>query len=319
VKGSSGRSHGAHGHSPDDRRRDVLRAVGSKSREHAIMADSMSDYSLLNDIIFKIVFGTDANRPLLRALLNALLGLQGPDRITDLTILNPSIDKEYLAQKDAILDVKAQDTRGRRYNIEVQLASRPAYVARAIFYLARLYTDQLEKGDPYSRLARTIGISLLDFVLIPELPDLHNRYRFYDEAHQRELTDILEIHFIELARFRGDKPRGLSTPFEKWLHALKFGEVFYGAQGTLIPEELREEEGIEMALEAMRKASASGEVREMIEFRRKAEHDEATRLEQARNEGRCETLRQTAQKMRDAGVDEETIWKVTGLRAGDGD
>ena len=32
-------------------------------------------YSLLDDIIFKIVFGSEANRPLLRALLNALLEL----------------------------------------------------------------------------------------------------------------------------------------------------------------------------------------------------------------------------------------------------
>jgi len=69
----------------------------------------VTSYSLLNDIIFKIVFGTDANRPLLRALLNALLGLTGSKRITDLTILNPLIDKEFFIDKDAILDVRARD------------------------------------------------------------------------------------------------------------------------------------------------------------------------------------------------------------------
>jgi len=37
-----------------------------------------------------------------------------------------------------------------------------------------------------------------------------------------------------------------------------------------------------MALDEMRRASASQDVREMIEFRRKAEHDEASRLERAR-------------------------------------
>lgn len=83
-------------------------------------------YPLLNDIIFKIVFGTEASRPVLRALLNALLGLTGDERISELTILNPWIDKEYLVDKDAILDVKAKDAAGRLYNIEVQLASRRA-------------------------------------------------------------------------------------------------------------------------------------------------------------------------------------------------
>ena len=42
---------------------------------------AMSGYSLLNDIIFKIVFGSDSSVPVLRAPLNALLGLQGSARI----------------------------------------------------------------------------------------------------------------------------------------------------------------------------------------------------------------------------------------------
>ncbi|MDP2663797.1 MAG: Rpn family recombination-promoting nuclease/putative transposase [Dehalococcoidia bacterium] len=308
----------------------------------------MASYSLINDIIFKIVFGTETNRPLLRALLNALLGLAGEDRITELTILNPLIDKEYMLAKDAVLDVKARDGRGHQYNIEVQLTCERSYVARAIYYLSRLYTSQLDKGEPYSKLSRTIGISLVDFELIPGLEDLHSRYRFYDEVHGRELTDILELHFIELAKFRGDKPRGLRSPFEKWLHVLKFGDVLYGDRESAIPEELREEEGIEMALEAMRNASASEQVREMIEFRRKAEHDEATRLESARlkgleegqelgrkagqeegrEEGReegqelgrkagQERLKAVARNLRESGMDIETVRRMTGLDAGD--
>ena len=40
-----------------------------------------------------------------------------------------------------------------------------------------------------------------------------------------------------------------------------------------------------MALDAMRRACASDEVREMIELRKKAMRDEATRMERARDEG----------------------------------
>ena len=276
----------------------------------------MATYSLLNDIIFKIVFGSEANRPLLRALLNALLELSGPDRIVDVTIINPGIDKEYLVEKGAVLDVRAKDDRGRQYNVEVQLTPQPEYVARALLYLARLYVGQLEKGDPYSKLRRTIGISLTDFVLFPDEPDLHSRYRFHDATHGLELSDILEIHFIELPKFLGDEPKCLGTPFEIWLHVLKYGP-FYEDDSVSVPAELQQEEGIEMALDAMRRASASQEVREMIEFRRKAEHDEASRLEHARNEGLEEgarrTLIATARRMREDGFDDETIHRVTGL------
>jgi len=205
-------------------------------------------------------------------------------------------------------------------------------VARALLYLARLYVGQLEKGDPYSKLRRTIGISLTDFVLFPDEPDLHSRYRFHDATHGLELSDILEIHFIELPKFLGDAPKCLGTPFEIWLHVLKYGP-FYEDDSVSVPAELQQEEGIEMALDAMRRASASQEVREMIEFRRKAEHDEASRLEHARNEGlekgreeglekglekgreegARRTLIATARRMREDGLDDETIHRVTGL------
>lgn len=220
--------------------------------------------------------------------------------------------------------MKARDGQGRLYNIEVQVAGHRAYKERALYYLARLFTGQLEPGEGYTRLKRTIGISLCDFHLFPELEDLHSTFRLYDPQHDRQLTDILELHFIELTKFQRDKPRDLRTPFEKWLHALKFGELYQEGMEP-IPEVLAEEEGLEMALEAMRKACASDRVRELIEMRRKAAHDEATRLEDALEQGlergREEGLErgrvETARRLRDAGVPLDTILAATGLRPED--
>jgi hypothetical protein len=45
--------------------------------------------TLLNDILFKVVFGSQRHSEALRGLLNAILGLQGDSRITEITILNP--------------------------------------------------------------------------------------------------------------------------------------------------------------------------------------------------------------------------------------
>ena len=50
----------------------------------------MQDASLLNDILFKIVFGTKNSEPVLIALLNALLGYTGEQKIASLTIANPT-------------------------------------------------------------------------------------------------------------------------------------------------------------------------------------------------------------------------------------
>ncbi|MBT9584323.1 PD-(D/E)XK nuclease family transposase [bacterium] len=55
--------------------------------------------TLLNDILFKIVFGTQQNEAILRALVNALLGYSGLDRITRVDILNPFNEKDYYDQR----------------------------------------------------------------------------------------------------------------------------------------------------------------------------------------------------------------------------
>ena len=50
--------------------------------------------SLINDILFKIVFGTSSSEPVLVVLLNALLGYTGEQKIVSLMISNPAMNKE---------------------------------------------------------------------------------------------------------------------------------------------------------------------------------------------------------------------------------
>ena len=83
----------------------------------------------------------------------------------------------------------------------------------------------------------------------------------------------------------------------------------------------------------MRKAQASDEVRELIELRLKAQHDEATRLyyasqealqegsqegrQEGLQEGRREVQLQTARQMLEAGLDRASITRFTGMVPGD--
>lgn len=124
---------------------------------------------LLNDILFKIVFGSRDSEPVLRALLNALLSRTGSETIVSVEILNPGFDKDYVIEKGPVLDVKARDQAGRQYNIEVQLNPGIGdYAARSIFYTTKFFCDQLQRGQPYETLKKTVSISLLDFNLFPE-------------------------------------------------------------------------------------------------------------------------------------------------------
>ena len=73
-------------------------------------------------------------------------------------------------------------------------------------------------------------------------PDIYNKYLIKHDKNNKVLTDLLEYHFVELSKFNEDKPAGLRSKFEKWLHILKFGD-YYRSEDDL-PKELRNEEGI---------------------------------------------------------------------------
>ena len=275
---------------------------------------------LLNDIIFKIVFGSQQNERCLLSLINALLGLSGPEEILELTIRNPTLDKVYAIQRNAILDIRALDGLGQHYNVEIQVRPETDYIHRSLFYLSRMYGQQLESGDDYAALRRCVGISILDFHLFDHTPDLHSTFHFYDVVHQHRLTNFLEIHYIELSKFQQKLPNELKSQFEKWLYLLKFGERFR-LDDEPIPKELQEEEGIVMAIDSMRKAYATDEVKEMLEMRLKAQWDYNSRLAsdlaEARAEGeakgKAEERLELAKKLKARGIDAASILELTGV------
>ena len=117
------------------------------------------------DYAFKKLFGSESNKPLLIALLNAVLRAYLAEPIVDVDILNPFNDKDILGDKLSILDIKARDRNGRLYNIEMEMAAAKAYPKRILYYWSKLYESQLHEGDHYRRLKPTISISFVNRVL----------------------------------------------------------------------------------------------------------------------------------------------------------
>ena len=73
------------------------------------------------DCVFKALLGSEQNRNLLIHFLNAILTSDLSAPITEAEILNPYNDKEFLDDKLSVVDVKAKDSEGRLYQIEIQL------------------------------------------------------------------------------------------------------------------------------------------------------------------------------------------------------
>ncbi|MBF0548506.1 MAG: Rpn family recombination-promoting nuclease/putative transposase [Candidatus Riflebacteria bacterium] len=135
-----------------------------------------------------------------------------------------------------------------------------------------------------------------------------------------QLSDLLEMRFYELTKFGNPRPDELKSPFEKWLYILKFGEI-YGTSEVSLPGNLKEEEGIDMAVEELRKVNSVDEIRQLMEARSRARHDEAQRWEDAKDEGReegreegkKEALKLTAKNLLSMKLSHESISLATGL------
>ena len=95
-----------------------------------------------------------------------------------------------------ILDVRAHDEAGRRYNIEVQLRAEGDYFKRSLYYLAKLFSEQLGRGESYATLPKTVGISLLDFRLF-DREALHSCFQMHEREAKFRLTDVFELRGLQ--------------------------------------------------------------------------------------------------------------------------
>ncbi|HEX5270564.1 MAG TPA: Rpn family recombination-promoting nuclease/putative transposase, partial [Gemmataceae bacterium] len=143
------------------------------------------------DYIFKRLFGREQNRALLIHLLNsALKPARGRD-VSDVLLLNPFNEKETFDDKLSVVDIKARDTSGRQFNIEMQMFAVRFFPKRVLYYWSRLHQEQLREGEDYASLRPTVSISFVNGTLFPGLADYHLVFRLLDGEHGVTFTDDL--------------------------------------------------------------------------------------------------------------------------------
>ena len=172
------------------------------------------------DCVFKALLGAEDNRALLIHFLNALLGAELPAPVSAVEILNPYNEREFLADKLSIVDVKARDPQGRLYQVEIQILAHTDFPARMLYTWADLYSQQLQSGQDYGALRPTYAIWLLGDDLLRDDPAYAHRYRLRDERC-RPLIAHGGINLFELGKFAA---REVETEEQRWLRFFKEGE-----------------------------------------------------------------------------------------------
>lgn len=80
--------------------------------------------------------------------MNAVLELEEPAQIQNLSILNPYSERDFKNDKLSIVDVKVQDLEGRTIQVEVQVVSYSALKERILFNWSQIYSKDIKGGAP---------------------------------------------------------------------------------------------------------------------------------------------------------------------------
>ena len=236
------------------------------------------------DFVFKKIFGSEEHPEILISFLNAVLKPQKP--IVSVEIKNSDLEKEYIEDKFSRLDVKALTSNKEIINIEIQLKNEYNMIQRSLYYWSKLYEEQLSEGDRYDKLSRTVCINILDFKYLKN-DRFHNGYRLKEIETNEELTDLQEIHFIEIPKLkRFESTEEIVDLLEGWVEFLRDPESEVIRKLEMSNKEIRE------AKDELYRLSRNSKERELYYLREKSLRDEISALANAKEKGLKEGLKQ---------------------------
>lgn len=159
--------------------------------------------NVLNDYFVRYLFSDKGSEVILLDFINSIMLDSEMKTFRAVEILNPFNYKENYEDKETIVDVKCITQNGAVVIIEIQLQGNSRFPERILYYWASNYSKLLKQGEKYDALTPVISINMLNFNL-DDNENIHSCYMIYDTVNKRLLTDHLQIHIIELKKFRCD-------------------------------------------------------------------------------------------------------------------
>lgn len=268
-----------------------------------------------NDVVFQLLFGKNQNKEILISFLNAVLSSSIHEKITDVEVKEKKIDiNMVIDEKISILDVYVVTNNNTHINVEMQIVNEYNMIKRTLFYWSKMYLSQLVKGQDYELLNKTVTVNLLDFNYI-DSDKYHNIYYLMEDKTKEKLTDIMEVNFIELRKFRKSSV-GNNEKLERWLSFIN------DPNDREVNEMAKVDKDIMKAQEILSLISSDEEAKQLAEMRQKAIMDKVSfenavkrkyrkeGKEEGREEGREEAKIELAKNLLDVLSDEVIAEKV---------
>lgn len=156
---------------------------------------------LLDDEVFKLVFGRESTKDVMIEFLNQVILDR---RIVDLQFIDKEMHPIERDSKGSVYDMFCKTDDGSRIIVEVQRRKQPFYPERALYYSTFQIQRQVEAGAESYDFLPVYVISILNFKMDnnSEGKEVLTTYRLYEETSHKLLTDRVTFIFIELPKFQ---------------------------------------------------------------------------------------------------------------------
>lgn len=152
------------------------------------------------DVTFKKVFGEHKN--LVISLLNAMLPLENGKRVESIEYLPAELVPRTPIDKDTSVDVRCEETGGRKFIVEMQMNWRASFKQRVLFNASKAYVRQLDRGDVYASLQPVYSLNFVNDTFEPGMDEYYHYYRLVHYLHSDVVLEGLHLVFVELPKFK---------------------------------------------------------------------------------------------------------------------
>jgi len=227
------------------------------------------------DVVFRMLFGEQKHEGITKKLIEDVI----EEKVETIELeQTPLLWGNQADDKLGIIDVRATINNKNPIDIEMQILNNHDIEKRMLFYWSKLYLKQIDRGDDYQKLNRSISIIFLDYQIeeLKELPT-HTKWQIRNDKNGKiVLTEDLEIHIIEIPKINRMLENG---KLKKWILFLE------NPEGEETKKMAEKEKEIKEAIETLEDISSDEEKERIAELRQKYIMDKKSELRTAKEIG----------------------------------
>lgn len=178
-----------------------------------------------------------------------------------------------------------------------------------IFYWGKMYIENIKQVEDYAKLQKVITINILDFEFLGTQNYQSSFHLWEDLEKDYMLTDVIEVHFLELPKFRRKTDKNFrENAIERWLAFLE-----KDIPETTLKELISMEPAIEKAENKLQYLSSDEDTMRLYLDRERSLHERANMVNSAEERGGNRKAIEIARNLINMNIPLESIIAATGL------